>query len=172
MGEPVAVAVVARDRWPALEQPWTRCDETFLYPRPLPVVLDLEGALAEGSPLVHGGQGHEQKCYTWGRSTRPRSAPAGTCAQAEKRGRGKRASSTRDYVQQRLIPASMEPRSVVVDPTGGELTVYSATQIPHIVRFLLAATTGTPGAQDPSGRTRCWWRLRRQAGCDAGGVDH
>src|SRR5918996_794986 len=50
----------------------------------------------------------------------------------------------RRYVQQRLIPASMEPRSVVVDPTGGELTVYSATQIPHIVRFLLAATTGTP----------------------------
>jgi carbon-monoxide dehydrogenase large subunit len=38
----------------------------------------------------------------------------------------------------------MEPRSVIVDPGGGEWTMYSATQIPHVVRFLLAATTGTP----------------------------
>jgi len=27
---------------------------------------------------------------------------------------------TRRYVQQRLIPSFMEPRSVIVDPTGGE----------------------------------------------------
>jgi carbon-monoxide dehydrogenase large subunit len=38
----------------------------------------------------------------------------------------------------------MEPRSVLVDPTGDETIVWSATQIPHILRFLLAATTGTP----------------------------
>ena len=38
----------------------------------------------------------------------------------------------------------MEPRSVIVDPSGGEWTMYSATQIPHVARFLLAATTGTP----------------------------
>ena len=38
----------------------------------------------------------------------------------------------REYRQQRLIPAFMEPRSVVVDPTGEQLTVWSSTQIPHI----------------------------------------
>lgn len=38
----------------------------------------------------------------------------------------------------------MEPRSVVVDPTGEQLTMWTATQIPHIVRFALAATTGVP----------------------------
>jgi carbon-monoxide dehydrogenase large subunit len=38
----------------------------------------------------------------------------------------------------------MEPRSVVVDPTGEQLTMWSATQIPHILRFALAATTGIP----------------------------
>ena len=38
----------------------------------------------------------------------------------------------------------MEPRSVVVDPTGDQVTVWTATQIPHILRFLLAAVTGTP----------------------------
>ena len=45
----------------------------------------------------------------------------------------------REYRQQRLIPAFMEPRSVVVDPTGEQITMWSATQIPHILRFLLAA---------------------------------
>ena len=50
----------------------------------------------------------------------------------------------REYRQQRLIPAFMEPRSVVVDPTGEQLTMWSATQIPHILRFALAATTGIP----------------------------
>jgi carbon-monoxide dehydrogenase large subunit len=33
---------------------------------------------------------------------------------------------------------------VVVDPTGEQLTMWSATQIPHILRFALAATTGIP----------------------------
>jgi carbon-monoxide dehydrogenase large subunit len=50
----------------------------------------------------------------------------------------------REYRQQRLIPAFMEPRSVVVDPTGEQYTMWSATQIPHILRFALAATTGVP----------------------------
>ncbi len=50
----------------------------------------------------------------------------------------------REYRQQRLIPAFMEPRSTVVDPTGEQITMWSATQIPHILRFALAATTGVP----------------------------
>ncbi len=50
----------------------------------------------------------------------------------------------REYRQQRLIPAFMEPRSVVCDPTGEQVTLWSATQVPHIVRFALAATTGVP----------------------------
>ena len=50
----------------------------------------------------------------------------------------------REFRQQRLIPAFMEPRSVVVDPTGEQITIWSSTQIPHILRFALAATTGVP----------------------------
>ena len=50
----------------------------------------------------------------------------------------------REYRQQRLIPAFMEPRSVVCDPTGEQITLWTATQVPHIVRFALAATTGVP----------------------------
>ena len=49
-------------------------------------------------------------------------------------------------MQQRLIPAAMEPRGVCVvpEPFGGGLTVYSATQIPHVLRTMLALTTGVP----------------------------
>ncbi|QWC84094.1 xanthine dehydrogenase family protein molybdopterin-binding subunit [Nocardioidaceae bacterium] len=50
----------------------------------------------------------------------------------------------REYRQQRLIPAFMEPRSVVVDPTGEQVTCWSATQIPHILKFLFAAVLGMP----------------------------
>ena len=50
------------------------------------------------------------------------------------------------YVQQRLIPEAMEPRGVCVvpQPFGDEYTVYSATQIPHILRVMLALSLGVP----------------------------
>ncbi|HLT09784.1 MAG TPA: xanthine dehydrogenase family protein molybdopterin-binding subunit, partial [Micromonosporaceae bacterium] len=138
VGEPVAV-VVARDRASAVDA----LDAIEVEYESLPVVLDLEGALAPDSPLVHADKG-TNKCYTWVFD----SASAGTggdvneaIAQAEAAGD---VVLRRRYVHQRLIPSFMEPRSVIVDPRGGEWTVYSATQIPHIVRFLLAATTGTP----------------------------
>jgi carbon-monoxide dehydrogenase large subunit len=134
VGEPVAV-VVARDRASALDA----LEAIEVEYESLPVVLDLEAALEDGSPLVHADAG-TNKCYTWVFD----SAAAGTggdVAQAEAEAE---VVIKRRYVHQRLIPAFMEPRSVIVDPRGGEWTVYSATQIPHIVRFLLAATTGTP----------------------------
>ena len=75
------------------------------------------------------------------------SAEAGTGGDVEEaieKARGDGIVIEREYRQQRLIPAFMEPRSVVVDPTGEQLTMWSATQIPHILRFALAATTGVP----------------------------
>ncbi len=50
----------------------------------------------------------------------------------------------REYRQQRLIPAFMEPRSVVCDPTGEQLTVWTSTQVPHFVRIFVAAVLGIP----------------------------
>lgn len=52
----------------------------------------------------------------------------------------------RRYHQQRLIANAMEPRAVVVTPiaSSGEYTVYSSTQIPHILRVMLAVVTGVP----------------------------
>jgi carbon-monoxide dehydrogenase large subunit len=48
----------------------------------------------------------------------------------------------REYEQQRLIPAFMEPRSMICDPTGEQLVLWSATQIPHILRVLIALSLG------------------------------
>ncbi|HEY8472059.1 MAG TPA: xanthine dehydrogenase family protein molybdopterin-binding subunit [Natronosporangium sp.] len=134
VGEPVAV-VVARDRASAIDA-LELIDVDY---EPLPAVLDMEAALAEGAPLVHAEAG-TNKCYTWVFD----SADAGTGGSVAEAAEQAEITVSRRFVQQRLIPAFMEPRSVLVDPTGGEWTIWSATQIPHIMRFLLSATTGTP----------------------------
>ena len=53
------------------------------------------------------------------------------------------------YVQQRLIPMAMEPRAIaaVPQPFGGDVTMYSATQIPHILKVMAALTLGIPEHQ-------------------------
>jgi carbon-monoxide dehydrogenase large subunit len=134
VGEPVAV-VVARDKASAVDA----LEAIDVDYEPLPVVLDMEAALQPGSPLVHESAG-TNKTYTWIFDSAD-AGSGGSYAAAEGEAE---VVIKRRYVQQRLIPASMEPRSVIVDPSGGEWTMYSATQIPHVARFLLAATTGTP----------------------------
>ena len=53
------------------------------------------------------------------------------------------------YIQQRLIPMAMETRAVVAvpQPFGGDITLYSATQIPHILKIMTAITLGIPEHQ-------------------------
>ncbi|TCJ15000.1 xanthine dehydrogenase family protein molybdopterin-binding subunit, partial [Rubrobacter taiwanensis] len=50
------------------------------------------------------------------------------------------------YIQQRLIPNAIEPRAVVAnpDPVNGGFTVYSSTQIPHILKSVLSMISGVP----------------------------
>lgn len=50
----------------------------------------------------------------------------------------------RTYRQQRLIPSAMEPRAVVCAPVADEYTMWSSTQIPHVLRVMLALVTGIP----------------------------
>jgi carbon-monoxide dehydrogenase large subunit len=134
MGEAVAV-VAARDRASAVDA----LAVIEVEYEPLPVVLDMEAALAEGADLVHADAG-TNKSYTWIFD----SAEAGSGGAVDAARAEAEVTIKRRYIQQRLIPAFMEPRSVVADPTGDQYTIWSATQIPHILRFLLAAVTGTP----------------------------
>ena len=137
VGEPVAV-VVARDAASAVDA----LEAIDVEYEPLPVVLDMEEALAEGAPLVHADKG-TNKSFTWVFD----SAEAGTGGAVADAQAQAEVVVRRRYVQQRLIPAFMEPRSVVVNPGPGEWTMWSATQIPHILRLMLALLTGVPEHQ-------------------------
>lgn len=105
----------------------------------LPAALDLKES-AEDRVLAHPDLG-TNKSALWIFD----SAQAGTGGNVDEaiaKARGDGIVLEREYRQQRLIPAFMEPRSVVVDPTGEQITMWSSTQIPHILRFLLAAVLG------------------------------
>jgi carbon-monoxide dehydrogenase large subunit len=127
-GEPVAI-VVAESRSAGVDA----IEAIDVEYDPLDVVTDLETALTEGTPLVHNEAG-TNRCFVW-----PLAA-----GDYESTKRDAEIVFHRRYRQQRLIPCAMEPRSVVCSPMGphGEVTLWSATQIPHIVRVLLALTTG------------------------------
>lgn len=129
-GEPVAV-VVADDRYRAADA----VESVNVEYDPLPVVTDMEAALTDDSPLVHESAG-TNRCYVWPLANGDYEA---TKADAD-------IVFHRRYRQQRLVPCAMEPRAVVAAPMGptGEITLWSATQIPHIVRVLLSLTTGMP----------------------------
>ena len=107
----------------------------------LPAVLDLKEA-AEDKVLAHPDLGTNKTAFWQLDSAGQGTGRAIDEVIAEAQADG--IVIEREYRQQRLIPAFMEPRSVVVDPTGEQITMWSATQIPHITRFLLAATTGVP----------------------------
>lgn len=104
----------------------------------LPVVLDLEEALKD-EVLAHPDLG-TNKSATWVFD----SGEAGTGKPIAEALEGAEVLIERTFYQQRLIPAFMEPRSTVVDPTGEQITMWSATQIPHILRLMLALTLGIP----------------------------
>src|SRR3954447_25080198 len=105
----------------------------------LPLVLDLAAAAADSADLVHPDLGTNiSAVWTFD------SAEAGTGSDVEEAIRDAEVLVRRTFRQQRLIPAFMEPRSVVVDPTGPQLTMWSSTQVPHILRLMLAMTLEIP----------------------------
>jgi aerobic carbon-monoxide dehydrogenase large subunit len=126
MGEIVAVVVAdsrehAADAIEAVEVDY---DE-------LPVVTDIMEALEDSSPVIHDALG-SNNAYTWGFSNGDVDR---VFAEAPVVVRQR-------YYHPRLIPNAIEPRGVVVQPVPaqGEYTIWSATQIPHILKVLLALT--------------------------------
>jgi carbon-monoxide dehydrogenase large subunit len=126
VGEAVA-CVVARDSYTAADA-LAAIDVNY---EPLDPVLDIRTALDEGSPKVHeaGNKSFEWTFAGGDLDAAFRDAPV---------------VIERNYRQQRLIPSAMEPRAVVASCVGGEFTVWSATQIPHILRLMIALVTGIP----------------------------
>ena len=138
-GEGVAVVLA---RTPA--QARDAADLVEVDYEPLEPVLDMEAALAEGATLVHPDLGTNASA-TWVFD----SGAAGTGDSVDEAIAAAEADPDsvvvkRRFRQQRLIPAFMEPRSCVVDPSGEQLTVYSSTQVPHILRTMTTVTLGVP----------------------------
>ena len=101
----------------------------------LPAVTDMEAALTSGSALVHD-EIETNACYVY-------KMPCGDYEASRAKAD---VVVARRFINQRLIPTFMEPRSVVAAPMGmsDEITIWSSTQIPHILRVLLALVTGIP----------------------------
>ena len=140
-GEIVAI-VVARD--PASARDASEAVEIDYDP--LEPVLDMDAALAEGATLVHPEHGSNKWAFfpfdsvAAGATSGPTADEAIAAAEADPDSVVVR----RRWRQQRLIPAFMEPRSVIVDPTTEQLTMWSSTQVPHVVRTMLGLTLGLP----------------------------
>jgi aerobic carbon-monoxide dehydrogenase large subunit len=103
---------------------------------PLEAVVDLEDALSD-RVVIHDGLGTNSS-YVWQLEPDP-DGLAEAFAEATH-------TVSERYIQQRLIPGAMEPRGVVAVPAphGGEMTLYSSTQIPHILKLMTAVVTGIP----------------------------
>jgi carbon-monoxide dehydrogenase large subunit len=105
----------------------------------LPPVLDMEEAVAEGAQLTHDHlESNTSYHFVFD------AGEAGTGTDTEQAFADAEVVVSRRFVNQRLIPAFMEPRSVVVQPQGDNYTMWSATQIPHVLRVMLAMVTGVP----------------------------
>jgi carbon-monoxide dehydrogenase large subunit len=126
-GDGVAVVVAesraqAKDAAELVEVDW----------EPLDAIVDVSKALDDGAALVHPDLGTNE-CYVWRLDT---DATGQAIEDAD-------VVVTRRFYQPRLIPNAIEPRSVLAVPgPTDDITLYSTTQIPHILRLLAAATLG------------------------------
>ena len=129
VGHPIA-AVVATDKYLARDA----ADLISVDYEELPVVVDVEAA-AKGGPVIHEEFGNNI-AYTL------------TSGEGDIETAMHRADRivTQRMVHQRLAPIAMEPRGVLARyfPGEEELTVWSSTQIPHLLRTQLAIMIGIP----------------------------
>jgi carbon-monoxide dehydrogenase large subunit len=125
VGEPMAV-VVAEDRYGARDA----LDLIQAEYEPLPVVIDPEKALVPGSPVIHP-EWPDNLAFSWEHKQ----------GDVEKAFKQAHKVVTQRLVHQRLAPNAIEPRGVVARYLAAtkELTVWSSTQIPHILKTHLSA---------------------------------
>jgi carbon-monoxide dehydrogenase large subunit len=130
LGDAVAV-VIAEEAYQAADA----LEAVRVDYEPLPPVLDMGAALADGAPLVHDDKG-TNRAFTWRFTAGDYAAAKGSADVVV----------SRQFVQQRVIPAAMEPRAVLAEPLSAtqEFTLWTSTQVPHFVRILMATMCGIP----------------------------
>jgi aerobic carbon-monoxide dehydrogenase large subunit len=136
VGDGVA-AVVAKDETAARDA----IEAINVEYEPLEAVIDLEDALSD-RVVIHEDLGTNTS-YTWTLKVEDHDGAVDEAFAAAAHTVSER------YIQQRLIPMAMETRAIVAvpQPFGGDITLYSATQIPHILKVMTAITLGIPEHQ-------------------------
>src|SRR5512145_2232405 len=130
VGNGVAV-VVAADRYLARDA----ADAVQVDYDPLPAVVDAFKTTQAGAPQLHADV-PKNLAFHW-------KVSGGDVEAAFKQAD---VVVKERIVNQRLVPNAMEPRAVLAkyESATDELTLWVASQNPHIVRFLLGLTTGIP----------------------------
>jgi carbon-monoxide dehydrogenase large subunit len=128
VGHPVAV-VVASDRYIARDA----AELIEVDYEPTPAVADPEKALEPGAPAVHP-EWPDNTAFTYHQEG---GDVAKAFAEAD-------VIVKQRIVSQRLVPNCMETRGVVAEPHGADrsLTLYVSSQVPHLVRTLVAQILG------------------------------
>ena len=127
-----AVAVVVADTRYQAEDALELINVSYA---PLPAVVNPAAAMDPGAPQLHDDAPNNQAFHWVATGGDPDAAFAAADVIV---------SDT--IVQQRLVPNAMEPRSALANwlRSMGELTLWSTSQNPHIVRFLASLITGVP----------------------------
>lgn len=131
VGDPVCI-VLADSRYQAVDA----AEQVVVDYESLPAVASIEAAV-EGSAMANSELA-SNKSFRWPLVPDQDALDAAFAAATHVvKGR---------FVQQRLIPSAMEPRGclAVPAPTGGEITLYVSSQIPHFYKFFIAAVVGIP----------------------------
>lgn len=136
-GDPVAV-VIADDRYTARDAR----DLIEVDYEPLPAAIDVEKAMQPGAPLLYEEFGTNVPM-----GIHPPTDEIDKIFEQTKADGG--VVVKQRLVNQRLAPAPMETRGVVADfrKFENKLTVWSSSQVPHILRNILAALVGLPQHQ-------------------------
>ncbi|HJS23760.1 MAG TPA: molybdopterin cofactor-binding domain-containing protein, partial [Pyrinomonadaceae bacterium] len=129
VGHPIA-AIVATDRYAARDA----VDLVMVDYEELPVVTDVEQAAA-GGPVIHESFG-DNIAY---KLTTGEGDIDAAFAAADR-------TVKQRILHNRLAPIAMEPRGVLARyfPGEEELTIWSSTQIPHLMRTQVALMIGIP----------------------------
>ncbi len=134
-GDPVAV-VIADDRYTARDAR----DLIEVDYEPLPAAIDVEKAMQPDAPLLY-----EEFGTNVAFGLHPETDDIDKVFEQTKTDGG--VVIKQRLVNQRLAPVSIETRGVVASKFGKKLTVWSSSQIPHLLRNILSALVGLPQHQ-------------------------
>ncbi|MBG9374839.1 xanthine dehydrogenase family protein molybdopterin-binding subunit [Panacibacter sp. DH6] len=124
-----AVAIVIAESY---EQAVDAAEAVMVDYEELPCVVDAKKATEAGAPLVHD-EAPGNTCYDWALGNPIEEVNAAIDASAH--------VTTLEFVNQRMIPNAMEPRSYnsSYDAFNDKYVLYTSTQNPHLIRLLMCA---------------------------------